>query len=120
MSLYDLVPTENFFYRQLSSQLDLRFLYAATKDHYGHEVQESIDAVVFFKILRVGYLNNINSDRKLVAFCSDSLAVRLFLKCGIDEALPSHSTISRASQLYGEELSLSLLQQILCCCRQSP
>jgi hypothetical protein len=40
---------------------------------------------VFFKLLLVGYLNNINSDRALIAFCSDSLAIRWFLRYDIDE-----------------------------------
>ena len=60
------------------SELDLHFIYKATQKYYGKEGQESIDPVVFFKILLVGYLNNINSDRQLIAFCSDSLSIRLF------------------------------------------
>ena len=59
-SLDALVPADNF-YRQLGKNLDLLFLYKATADYYGTEGQESIDPVVFFKILLVGYLNNINS-----------------------------------------------------------
>lgn len=77
--LDELVPKDNF-YQQLESVLDLRFLYQETAKYYGTEGQESIDPVVFFMICLVGYLNNINSDRKLIAFCSDSLAIRLFLK----------------------------------------
>jgi len=60
-----LVPQNNF-YRLLDAALDLHFLYKATERYYGDEGQESIDPVVFFKICLVGYLNNINSDRKLV------------------------------------------------------
>lgn len=116
VTLHDLVPADNY-YRQLDKTLDLHFLYAATKQYYGSEGQESIDPVVFFKILLVGYLNNINSDRKLMEYCANCLDVRLFLKYDIDEALPWHSTISRTRQLYGEEVFLSLFQQVLqqCC-----
>lgn len=112
VSLNDLVPQDNF-YRKLNQELDLNYLYKATAQYYGREGQESIDPVVFFKILLVGYLNNVNSDRKLIAFCSDSLAIRLFLKYDIDESLPWHSTISRTRQLYGESVFLELFQQIL-------
>jgi transposase len=111
-SLNDLVPQDNF-YRKLNQELDLNYLYKSTAQYYGREGQESIDPVVFFKILLVGYLNNINSDRKLISFCSDSLAIRLFLKYDIDEVLPLHSTISRTRQLYGESVFLELFQQIL-------
>jgi len=82
-----LVPQDNF-YRLINKELDLSFLYKLTEQYYGYEGQESIDPVVFFKICLVGYLNNINSDRKLIDYCSDSLAIRLFLKYDIDEPLP--------------------------------
>jgi IS5 family transposase len=62
------------------------------------------------------YLNNITSDRKVIDYCSDSLAIRLFLKYDIDEPLPWHSTISRTRQLYGEEVFLSLFRKVLSMC----
>ena len=61
-------------------------------------------------ICLVGYLNNINSDRRLIAYCSNCIDVRWYLKYDIDEELPWHSTISRTRQLYGEEVFLSLFQ----------
>lgn len=115
VSLHDLVPQDNY-YRQLSQELDLQWLYKATAKFYGSEGNESIDPVVFFKILLVGYLNNIGSDRKLIEFCSDSLAIRLFLRYDIDQPLPWHSTISRTRQLYGEEVFLELFRKVLSLC----
>jgi len=115
VNIYDLVPTDNF-YRRLSKDLSLDFIYKATKDYYGKEGQESIDPVVFFKILLVGYLNNINSDRQLIAFCSDSLSIRLFLGYDIHEQLPWHSTISRTRSLYGEEVFIELFKTVLQLC----
>lgn len=117
VSLEHLVPI-NIFYRKLSCSLDLHFLYKATNRYYGSEGQESIDPVVFFKMLLVGYLNNINADRKLVEYCSNSLDARLFLKYELDESLPWHSTISRTRQLYGEEVFLQLFQDVLRLCVQ--
>ena len=72
--LQDLVSADNF-YRLVDQSIDFRFLYKATKKYYGDEGQESIDPVVFFKICLVGYLNNINSDRKLIEYCSNCLDV---------------------------------------------
>lgn len=114
-SLEQLVPADNF-YRKLSNAMDFQFLYKATAVYYGSEGQESIDPAVFFKILLVGYLNNINSDRALLRFCADSLSIRLFLGYDLDEELPWHSTISRTRQLYGEEVFLSLFQTVLKLC----
>ena len=115
VNLLDLVPADNF-YRKLLTELDLHFIYKATQKYYGKEGQESIDPVVFFKILLVGYLNNINSDRQLIAFCSDSLSIRLFLCYDVHEPLPWHSTISRTRSLYGEEVFLRLFQEVLKMC----
>lgn len=115
VNLDSLVSSDNF-YRILDKSLDLRFLYSETMKYYGTEGQESIDPVVFFKICLVGYLNNINSDRKLIEYCSNCLDVRLFLRYDLDEALPWHSTISRTRQLYGEEVFLSLFQKVLSLC----
>jgi transposase len=113
----ELVPQNNF-YRLLNKELDLHFLYKATEHYYGDEGQESIDPVVFFKICLVGYLNNINSDRKLIEYCGNCLDIRLFLKYDIDEALPWHSTISRTRQLYSENVFLELFCKVLTLCVQ--
>lgn len=115
LSISDLVPEQNY-YRRIDRELELQFIYRVTKKYYGREGQDSIDPVVFFKILLVGYLNNIGSDRRLIEFCSDSLAIRLFLRYDIDEQLPWHSTISRTRKLLGEEVFLELFRQMLSLC----
>ena len=113
--LQDLIPEHNY-YRLLDKAIDFHFLYKATSQYYGEEGQESIDPVVFFKICLVGYLNNINSDRKLIEYCSNCLDVRLFIRYDIDEPLPWHSTISRTRQLYGEAVFMELFKRILSLC----
>ena len=118
ITLEQLVPQDNF-YRRLKRVLELNWLYQATIKYYGSEGQESIDPVVFFKICLVGYINNIISDRKLVAYCSDSLAIRLFLGYDLDEELPWHSTISRTRQLYSEGIFKQLFEQVFEKCMQS-
>ena len=110
-----MLPEDNF-YRKLQSELALDFLYKATRKYYEKEGHASIDPVVFFKILLVGYLNNINSDRALLRYCSNSLDVRLFLGYDLDEDLPWHSTLSRTRQLFGEELFLELFRKVLSLC----
>lgn len=117
LSLDRLVPADNL-YRKVNQELDLHFLYQSTQKYYGAEGQQSIDPVVFFKILLVGYLNNINSDRALLRYCSNSLDVRLFLGYDLDEDLPWHSTLSRTRQLFGEELFLELFRKVLSLCVQ--
>jgi len=93
-SLDKIVP-EDDYYRRLDRILDLSFLYNDCKGLYGSTGNPSIDPVVFFKILIVGYLENIIYDRQLARRIKDSLSIRYFLGYDIDEDMPWHSTISR-------------------------
>lgn len=109
------VPQENF-YRRLKSELDLNFIYKLTDNHYGKEGQKSIDPVVFFKLILVGYLENLNSDRKIMNHASMRLDVLFFIGYDIDEELPWHSTLSRTRGLYGEEVFKELFKKVLSLC----
>ena len=117
ITLDSLVPADNF-YRKVQAAVDFRFLYKQTKVYYGSEGNPSIDPVVFFKLLLVGYLNNITSDRRLIQFASNCLDIRLFLGYELDEPLPWHSTISRTRSVLGEDVFLSLFKVILSLCVQ--
>lgn len=110
--LSDRIPADNF-YRKLNSALDLHFVYDRTKRYYGTEGQESIDPLVFFKLMLVGYLENLGSDRRIISTASMRLDILYFLGYDIDEALPWHSTLSRTRQLYGEDVFKELFRQIL-------
>jgi transposase len=113
--LSDRVPQENF-YRKLKQELDLSFLRSQTKDYYGLEGQKSIDPIVFFKLILVGYLENLNSDRKIILHASMRLDILFFIGYDIDEELPWHSTLSRNRQIYGEEVFKSLFKKVLSLC----
>lgn len=110
--LSDRVPVDNF-YRRIGETLDLRFLYKTTSGYYGTEGQESIDPVVFFKLMLVGYLENLGSDRRIIATASMRLDILFFIGYNIDEPLPWHSTLSRTRQLYGEDVFKELFRKVL-------
>lgn len=110
--LSDRVPADNF-YRRLKDTLDLRFLYKTTAHHYGTEGQESIDPIVFFKLMLVGYLENLGSDRRIINTASMRLDILFFIGYNLDEPLPWHSTLSRTRQLYGEDVFKELFKTVL-------
>jgi transposase len=110
--LSDRVPADNF-YRRLKQVLDLHWLYKATKNYYGTEGQQSIDPVVFFKLMLIGYLENLGSDRRIINAVSLRLDMLFFIGYDIDEPLPWHSTLSRTRQLYGEDLFKQLFKNVL-------
>lgn len=113
--LSDRVPPDNF-YRRLKETLDLRFLFTTTAPYYGSEGQESIDPTVFFKLILVGYLENLGSDRRIISTASLRLDILYFIGYNIDESLPWHSTLSRTRQLYGEEVFKELFKKVLKMC----
>jgi transposase len=115
--LSNYVPRENF-YRRLKDILNLHWLYKATEKYYGSEGQKSIDPVVFMKLILIGYLENLGSDRRIMQTVSMRLDMLYFLGYDLDEPLPWHSTLSRTRQLYGEDLFKELFLQVLRECIQ--
>lgn len=110
--LSDRVPADNL-YRKITELIDFQFLYQKTEQYYGNEGQASIDPIVFFKLMLVGYLENLCSDRRIIQMSSMRMDVLFFLGYDIDEPLPWHSTLSRTRQLYGETVFEELFRQVL-------
>lgn len=113
--LSNYVPADNF-YRRLKKLLNLDFVYQSTLKHYGKEGQKSIDPVVFMKLMLVGYLENIPSDRRIVSTSGMRMDILYFLGYDLGEGLPWHSTLSRTRKLYGEEQFATLFKQVLKLC----
>ena len=113
--LSERVPKDNF-YRRLKDILDLSYLRKLASSYYGTEGQKSIDTEVFFKLMLIGYLENINSDRKIIESSQMRLDMLYFLGYDLDEPLPCHSTLSRTRKLFGQEVFLELFRNILRIC----
>ena len=113
--LSDRIPNDNF-YRRLKEVLDLSFITKQTQQYYGNEGQKSIDPVVFFKLMLIGYIENLNSDRKIIEHASMRMDMLYFIDYDIDEILPWHSTLSRTRKLYGDELFLEVFRKVLSLC----
>jgi transposase len=113
--LSERVPKHNF-YRRLRDLLDWEFLRLQTRPVYSHTGQPSLDPVVFFKLVLVGRLENIVSDRRLLEQCALRLDIRYFLGYEVDEDLPWHSTISRTRHLYPAAVFEHLFDQVFAQC----
>jgi transposase len=57
--------------------------------------RRSLPPGIYFRLLLIGYLEGIDSERGIAWRAADSLALRDFLGVGFDSAPPDHSTISR-------------------------
>ena len=111
-------PT-NAFYDRLDFELDRAGFHttirALCRPYYNDSGagRPGIDPVVYFKMLMVGYFENIPSERGIAARCADSLSIRHFLRYELTEATPDHSTMTRIRQrlpeeVYGEVFALIL------------
>ena len=113
--LSERVPRHNL-YRRLAELVDWSFLYDETRALYSHTGQPSLDPVVFFKLVLVGRLENLVSDRRLVEHCALRLDILLFLGYEVDEELPWHSTISRTRQLFPAAVFERLFDHVFAQC----
>jgi len=103
-------------YRRLAELVDWSFLYEETRGLYSHTGQPSLDPVVFFKLVLVGRLENLVSDRRLVEHCALRLDILWFLGYEVDEELPWHSTISRTRQLFPAAVFERLFDHVFAQC----
>ena len=58
---------------------------------------------VYFRLLLLGYWEGLDSEREMAWRVADSLGLRRFLRIGLEEMTPDHSTISRTRRLIDVE-----------------
>lgn len=93
--LEDLVPKDHLL-RKVNQYIDFSFIKELTYHLYCHDNgRPAIDPVVLFKMLFVGYIYGIRSERRLVEEFNVNLAYRWFIGYDLDDPIPNHSTFSQ-------------------------
>src|SRR3982074_3337353 len=92
--LEDQVP-ENHLLRLIEKHISFEFVGERLQDSYSETGRPSIDPELLLRILLIGYLYGITSERKLVEELRMHLAWRWFTGLGFDEEVPHHSTFSK-------------------------
>src|SRR6202171_3652835 len=92
--LEDQVP-ESHLLRQIEKHISLAFVREKLKESYSDTGRPSIDPELLLRILLIGYLYGITSERKLVEELRMHLAWRWFTGLGFDQEIPHHSTFSK-------------------------
>lgn len=113
--LDEAVPDDNF-YKILKKNLNLNFIYKETKSVYSHTGRPGLDPVVFFKMLLVGYLENICTDRKLEREFQNRLDLRFFIDHDLGDIIPDHSTICKTRKRIPREVFDKVFDHILKMC----
>jgi transposase len=93
--LGDAVP-EDHLVRKIDAALDLTWLRSELASHYSSIGRPSIDPELMIRMLVVGYVFAIRSERLICREVQVNLAYRWFCKLGIEDAIPDHSAFSRA------------------------
>ena len=96
------------FYARLNELLDQEkfdeFAEAECAQFYADKNgRPSLTPGTYFRLLLIGYFEGIDSERGIAWRAADSLGLRQFLRIGLDEETPNHSTISRTRRLIDVE-----------------
>jgi transposase len=112
--LEDQIP-ENHLLRLIDKHISFEFVGLQLKDSYSETGRPSIDPELLLRILLIGYLYGISSERKLVEELRMHLAWRWFTGLGFDQEIPHHSTFSknRHGRFQESKLFEQLFEQIV-------
>jgi transposase len=118
--LDDQVP-ENHLLRLIDKHISFQFVREQLKNSYSETGRPSIDPELLLRILLIGYLYGISSERKLVEELRMHLAWRWFTGLGFDQEVPHHSTFSknRHGRFHESKLFEQLFEEIVARCLQA-
>jgi transposase len=92
--LEDQIP-EDHLLRLIDRYVDFSFVRERLKGFYSPTGRPSIDPEVLLRLLLVGYLCGITSERHLLEEVRMHLAYRWFTRLGFEQEIPDHSTFSK-------------------------
>src|ERR1700727_1521430 len=112
--LDDQIP-ETHLLRLLDRHISFDFVREKLKDSYSDTGRPSIDPELLLRILLIGYLYGVTSERKLVEELRMHLAWRWFTGLSFDQEIPHHSTFSknRHGRFQESKLFEQLFEQIV-------
>jgi transposase len=94
-SLDEVVPADHLV-RRIDGVLDLSWLHGELAPFYSHTRRPSIDPELMIRMLIIGYVFAIRSERQLCAEVRLNLAYRWFCGLGLEDRIPDHSVFCRA------------------------
>ena len=109
----DLIP-RNHFLRKPDELIDFNFIYEKTAPLYSKTGRPSIDPVVLMKMLLIGYLYGIDSERRLEDEINYNLAYKWFVGLDLDEKAPDHYIFSaNRRRRFSSKIFEDILEEIV-------
>ena len=96
-NLSKLIPDSHLL-RRIPRAISFDFIYELLEPYYPPNGRPSVDPVSMFKMLLVGYLYGIKSERRLVQEVQLNIAYRWFCGFELSDRIPDHSTFSKTRQ----------------------
>src|SRR5215510_3069670 len=93
--LEEVVPDDHLI-REIAAVLDLSWVRAELASHYPNNGRPSIDPELMIRMLIIGYVFAIRSERALCRDVQVNLAYRWLCGLSIEDKIPDHSAFSRA------------------------
>jgi len=90
----DMVPQDHPL-RLIDKYIDFGFIREKVKHLYSHTGRPSIDPEVLLRMLLIGYLYGITSERRLCEEVKMHIGYRWFVGLSLEEKVPDHSTFSK-------------------------
>ncbi len=91
----ELVPTDHLL-RKIDKHIDFSFIHELVKDLYcADNGRPALDPTLLFKMLLVGYLFGVRSERQLAREVQVNVAYRWFLGLNLTDKVPDASTFSQ-------------------------
>src|SRR3977135_3506905 len=112
--LGDVVP-EDHLVRKIDAALDLSWLRSELAPHYSSMGRPSIDPELMIRILVVGYVFAIRSERLICREVQVNLAYRWFCKLGIEDYPGSFGIFARPQRAIPRGRSIP--SRVRACCR---
>jgi transposase len=94
--------------RRISAILDLSFVRPAVEPFYGKNGHVGTDPVILVKMMLLMFLDDVASERELVAVIGERLDYLWFLGYGLDDEVPHPSVLSKARARWGREVFCQL------------
>jgi transposase len=118
--LDEAVPDDHLV-RAIAAVLDLSWVYAELASYYPEIGRPSIDPVLMIRMLVVGYVFAIRSERALCREVQVNFAYRWFCRLSIEDKVPDHSAFSRArNERFGDSaIFRSVFERVVGACMRA-
>lgn len=114
VSIDELVP-DNHLLRLIDKYIDLSFLLDKVRPYYSDDNGRPSDPTILFKMMFIGYIYGIRSERQLQREIEMNVAYRWFLGLKFKDPVPHHSTISwnRQHRFKGTDIFQEIFDEIV-------